>query len=139
MRNIKTIAGIGLAASLLGTEASAHHSLAMFDLTHCKTITGTVHTLEWNYPHSWLWIQTPNAQTGAAPLWWGFEFMSPSQARAIDPRWSKTVVKRGDIVTVTFGPLRDGRNGGAVALVKIPDGHVLGGTPGICGTPQRTR
>lgn len=138
MHFIKRIAGVGLVASMLATPAVAHHSLAMFDLTHCKTVTGTVRTLEWNYPHSWLWIQTPNAQTGA-PVWWGFEFMSPSQARGIDPRWSKDVVKRGDIVTVTFGPLRDGRNGGAVALVKIPDGHVLGGTPGICGTASRKK
>jgi len=132
------IAALGLTASLLASPASAHHSLAMFDLVHCKTVTGTVHTLEWNYPHSWLWIQTPNPQPAAAPVWFGFEFMSPSQARAIDPRWSKDVVKKGDIVTVTFGPLRDGRNGGAVSSVRIPDGHVLGGTPGICGTAQRT-
>ncbi len=136
MHMIKRITGLGLAASLLATPASAHHSLAMFDLVKCKTITGTVDKLEWNYPHSWLWIKVPGPQS-ALPVWWGFEFMSPSQARAIDPRWTKSVVQKGDIVTVTFGPLRDGRNGGAVALVKIPDGHVLGGTPGICGTSRR--
>jgi len=136
MNTIKKLAALGLAAPLLATPASAHHSLAMFDLTHCKTITGTVDKLEWNYPHSWLWIKAPEPPS-PAPVWWGFEFMSPSQAHAIDPRWTKTVVKKGDIVTVTFGPLRDGRNGGAVALVKIPDGHVLGGTPGICGTASR--
>jgi len=138
MHTIKKMAGFGLAASLLATPASAHHSLAMFDLVHCRTITGTVDKLEWNYPHSWLWIKAPGPQS-PLPVWWGFEFMSPSQARGIDPRWSKSVVQKGDIVTVTFGPLRDGRNGGAVALVKIPDGHVLGGTPGICGTPRRAK
>ena len=127
----------GLAITLAG-PAVAHHSFSMFDVKHCEIITGTVHTMEWNYPHSWLWIQTQNAQA-AAPVWWGFEFMSPSQAKAIDPLWSKDVVKRGDIVTVTFAPLRDGRKGGAVALVKIPSGHVLGGTPGICGTADRVK
>lgn len=126
---------ISLAAGLLcaltaSLPASAHHSGAMFDMTRCKSITGTVRKLEWVYPHSWLWVDTLDDQGAATP--WGFEFMSPTQAKGIDPLWSKDVLKKGDKVVVNFLPMKDGRNGGAMRSVTMPNGHVLGGSPGEC-------
>jgi hypothetical protein len=138
----KTLAPVLLIVASLGAlgygvPAAAHHSGAQFDMVHCKSLTGTVRTLEWQYPHNWLWIDVKDDNGGIVP--WGFEFMSPTQAKAIDPLWAKDVMKKGDKVTVTFGPLKDGRSGGALASVTIPDGHVLGASPGLCRPPGLTQ
>lgn len=119
-----------LFALTFSIPADAHHSGAMFDTTRCKAITGTVRKLEWVYPHNWLWIDVLDDQGVSTP--WGFEFMSPTQAKGIDPLWSKDVLKKGDKVYVQFLPMKDGRNGGAMRSVTMPNGHVLGGSPGPC-------
>jgi hypothetical protein len=120
----------GFAALAATSHAVAHHSGAMFDNTRCKSVTGTVRKLEWAYPHNWLWVDVLDGQGGSAP--WGFEFMSPTQAKNIDPLWSRDVMAKGDKVIVKFIPLKDGRNGGALRSVTMPNGHVLGGSPGPC-------
>ena len=124
------------AMALFGASgSSAHHSGAMFDFMNCKSMTGTVRALEFVYPHSWLWVVMP--KEGADPEVWGFEFMSPLQAMGIDKRWKKDVVKKGDRVTVYFGPHREGKPAGALAGVKLPDNYVLRASPGLCrGMPE---
>jgi Family of unknown function (DUF6152) len=115
--------------------SSAHHSGAMFEFTNCQSMSGTVRALEFQYPHSWLWVVMP--VEGADPQVWGFEFMSPLQAMGIDKRWKKDVVKKGDRVTVYFGPHREGKPAGALAAVKLPDNYLLRASPGICrGMPE---
>ena len=129
-RHAGVIAAGILTALTFSVPASAHHSGAMFDFTHCKLITGTVRKLEWMYPHNWLWVNVVDGQ--GATTAWGFEFMSPTQAKGIDPLWSKDVMQKGDKVTVKFLPLKDGRSGGAMKSVTLPNGYVLGGSPGEC-------
>jgi hypothetical protein len=124
------ISTVLLLAQVINGPASAHHSGAMFDFTRCKLLTGTVRKLEWKYPHNWLWVNVVDAQGVTTP--WGFEFMSPTQAKGIDPLWSKDVMQKGDKVTVKFLPLKDGRSGGAMKSVTLPNGYVLGGSPGEC-------
>jgi hypothetical protein len=114
-----------------GSVADAHHSGAMFDFSKCEIREGTVRKLEWVYPHSWLWIVVAGGDA-ANPDVWGFEFMSPLQAMAIDKRWKKDVMKSGDKVTVKFSPHKDGRHAGAMASVTLPDGSTLSGSPGLC-------
>jgi hypothetical protein len=133
-RSFLSLAAWALPALLMNGAADAHHSGAMFDFGHCRSMEGTVRTLEWNYPHNWLWIIVLDSQ--GADATWGFEFMSPTQAAAIDPRWTKTVLKKGDKVTVKFAPLKDGRNGGALSSVTLPDGRTLSGSPSICDAPS---
>lgn len=116
---------------LVGPVAMAHHSGTMFDFMNCQSITGTVRALEWVYPHSWLWIDV--AQSDGSSKAWGFEFPSPTQLSHIDERWTKGTVVKGDKVTVTFGPLKDGRAGGAMAKLTLPSGVSLVGSPGLCG------
>jgi len=134
MKRIAISVAAGMLSAAVGNApAWAHHSGAMFDMFHCKTISGTVRVLQWSYPHNWLWVDQPLANGTQAV--WGFEFMSPTQAENIDPLWSRDVMKKGDKVTVKFGPLRDGRNGGALAWVLIPSGHTLHASPGLCTLP----
>lgn len=117
-------------ALLLGASADAHHSNAQFDVGNCVNIAGTVRSMEWVYPHSWLWVVVPGADGSDAV--WGFEFPSPSQTLNLDKRWTKTLLKKGDKIVVNYSPLKDGRHGGWMHAVTLPDGSVLPGAPGPC-------
>lgn len=114
---------IALLALLGSTTAQAHHSGAMFDMMKCNEIAGTVRAFQFQFPHSWLWIMVPNAAGGADV--YGFEAAAPVQMAEVDSRWQKDVFKKGDKITVKFSPLKDGRMGGALALVTLENGEVL--------------
>jgi hypothetical protein len=98
----------------------AHHSFANFDITAQKTITGTVHKVDWTNPHIWLWIDVPNDK-GSADTY-GFEGMSPNfLARR---GWTRTTLKVGDKITVNFRPMKDGSKGG-MFMTGQANGKVL--------------
>jgi Family of unknown function (DUF6152) len=44
--------------------------------------------------------------------------------------WKFKDIKHGDKVTVRLSPLRDGKPGGLLVQVTLPDGRVLGNGPG---------
>ena len=119
-------------ALLAGNGASAHHSQALFDMSKCLTVTGTVRTFQFQFPHSWLWVVVPNAKGGEDV--WGFESSSPSQMIEREPRWRRDFVKKGDKITVSYSPLKDGRTGGAMASVTLSDGTVLRAATPACTT-----
>lgn len=122
---------VGAAAMLLTAGvAQAHHSKAMFDDSKCLTISGTVRAFEWVYPHSWLWVVVQD-NDGTQDVW-GFESMSPSQLVEVEPRWRHDTVKKGDKVSVRFSPLKDGRHGGSMNSVTLPNGTVFPGSPNSC-------
>lgn len=118
------------ALMLLGGSAQAHHSKAMFDSEKCATIAGTVRTFEWVYPHAWLWIVV-NEGTGNDGIW-GFESMSPAQLYGVDHRWTRESVKKGDKVSIRYSPMKDGRHGGSMNSVTVPNGLVMLGSPDAC-------
>jgi hypothetical protein len=118
------------AAMFASLDVQAHHSFAMFDMTKCRTIAGTVRKFEMVYPHSWIWIDVVQNDGKSVP--WGFEAPSPTQLRHIDSFWSKPVASKGDKVTVKFAPLKDGRNGGEMGQLTLADGRMLTGSPGLC-------
>jgi hypothetical protein len=41
--------------------------------------------------------------------------------------WKHNVLKAGDKVDVTFYPLRNGKPGGMLKTIKLPDGRTLSG------------
>ena len=96
-----------LVASLVAAAAlpaAAHHSFAAFDITSQKTVSGTVRQVDWTNPHIWLWIDVPNDKGGSDT--YGFEGMSPNfLARR---GWSRTTLKTGDKITVSYRPMKDG-------------------------------
>ena len=112
---------LGVALTVTAGRALAHHSFSPFDMGVEKTIAGTVRTVEWTNPHTWIWLDVPNDQGGVDA--WGFEGMSPNfLARR---GWTRTSLKVGDKITVTFRPLRDGKKGGMFVSTKTPDGRML--------------
>jgi hypothetical protein len=110
----------GLMAGLTGA-ALAHHSFAAFDVTTEKTITGTVKKFDYTNPHTWVWLDVPNDHGGVET--WGFEGMSPNYLGRRG--WTRTTLKPGDKLTVTFRPMKDGENGGMWVSGKRPTGEVL--------------
>jgi hypothetical protein len=101
---ILTIALIAVAVA----PAFAHHSFAAFDITTQKTVTGTVHKVDWTNPHIWLWIDVANDR-GTTDTY-GFEGMSPNfLARR---GWTRTTLKVGDKITINYRPMKDGSKGG---------------------------
>lgn len=122
MRKIALMAA-GVMAVVLGTMslASGHHSFAAFITTTEKTVTGTVKQVDWTNPHTWIWVDVANSQGGLDRF--GFEGMSPNYLARRG--WSKSTLKPGDQVVVTFRPMRDGSNGGMFMNAKLPSGKVL--------------
>ena len=124
------------AAALLafvGAPLLAHHSFSAFDMANQKTITGTVNKVDWTNPHIWIWIDVTNDKGGSDT--YGFEGMSPNfLARR---GWSRTTLKAGDKLTVSYRPMKDGSHGGMFINGKMTSGKVL--TMGGAGEGEPTK
>lgn len=127
---IRSIA-LALLLSSFSATTQAHHSMALFDLTECRTIVGTVRTFQYQYPHSWLWIYVINDRGGEDI--WGFEAAAPANLVEKDKRWNRDALKKGDKVTIKYAPLKDGRYGGSAGSVTLADGTTLPVPAPICG------
>ena len=117
------LSAVAVSALLVATAglALAHHSFVAFNMNDEKTVTGNVKQVEWTNPHIWIWIDVPNANGDSDS--YGFEGMSPNYLERRG--WTRTTLKAGDKITVSFRPLRDGKNGGMFVNGKMEDGKVL--------------
>lgn len=97
------------------SSANAHHSTAMFDHTKSVTIVGTVKEVQWTNPHVAIFIN--GSVGGEEPSIWLMEMTSPGNL--VRDGWTRTAVKAGDKVTVSFSPLRDATKGKGGALKKL--------------------
>jgi hypothetical protein len=116
---VKSIVLATVAAFALSVPASAHHSFAMFDGAREVTVSGAVKEFEWTNPHSWLRVMVMDEKTGK-PVLWAFELSSP--ARLTTMGMHANSVKTGDVVSVTFHPMKDGSRGGQFIQAKLPGG-----------------
>jgi hypothetical protein len=116
--NAILIAALG---ALFGTlPVGAHHSTAMFDMAKTIEIKGTIKSFQWTNPHTWTVVTAGNAE-------YGLEGMSPNYLSRNG--WSRRTLKTGDKVTLKVHPLKDGRKGGFMVSVTLPDGKVLNNLP----------
>jgi hypothetical protein len=118
--------GVVLAAAI-AAPAFAHHSFAMFDAEKIVTTKGTVKEYEWTNPHSWLRVMVTDASSGKA-LQWAFEMSSPATMKGLG--MTPDTVKPGDVVTVTYHPLKDGSRGGQFMQALLPNGELAVRRPG---------
>lgn len=106
-------------AVVLGlSQASAHHSAAMFDQTKRITITGMVKQWQWTNPHAWLQLEVPDAN--GKPVEEGFEVGSPNTM--FRNGFRSNSFKPGDTATVVAAPRRDGTVGGLLIQAKAATG-----------------
>jgi Family of unknown function (DUF6152) len=115
------LSSIGVAAMtalVCALPAAAHHSTAMFDFTKTVELTGTIKSFQWTNPHTWTVVTVDGNKQLAGE--YGLEGMSPNYLSRNG--WTKRLLNAGDKVTLQVHPLKDGRKGGFMVSVKLPDG-----------------
>ena len=128
-------------ALLMGSALAvwAHHSFAMFDMQKDVALSGTVKSFSWQSPHCWLQVMVPE-DTGSA-LEWSVEMGAPGMLYRHG--WRQNSVRAGDKVTLVIHPLRDGRPGGSLVSLMLPDGTQLGqsgsGSTPVSGEPSESK
>jgi hypothetical protein len=123
----KTVGSLALPilAGVLALPAAAHHSFAMFDNTRSITLHGKVTLYQWTNPHAYLEVDAEQPAGGTRH--YTLEMTSINMMSR--GGWTSRTVKAGDVVTVVAAPLRDGRPGGLVLEVTLPDGRTM--LPGV--------
>ena len=110
-----------LATAWVGTmeePAFAHHALAtQYDLNRSVVVSGTVTKVEWTNPHVRLYLDATGSRENDV-MHWQLEMASPNLlvlgGLKIDS------LRRGDQVTVSANPARDGSNQGYARKVSHP-------------------
>jgi Family of unknown function (DUF6152) len=127
IRSLRAVAVFAAAlCSLDVAPVFAHHSFGLFDMNKTAEIAGTVVRLEWSNPHCWLFLESRPSPVAEA-VNYGFEMTSVGEM--VRRGWSKSSVKPGDKVKVTFHPVRDGRPAGLMISVMTQDGRYIGRPP----------
>jgi hypothetical protein len=125
--SLKTIAAVLMLSGMLFVPAIAHHSTAMFDHNDERSITGVVTKFDYINPHSWIFIEVTNDDGTVTN--WGFGMSAASRLRRM--RLSPGNWKKGDLITVKFYPLKDGRPAGALLGVINSDGKTFRDVEGL--------
>jgi len=117
---------LGAVAILIATlvcwsTAQAHHSFAMFNLDRIGSVTGTVAEWRWTNPHSWLELMVSNPDGTQTH----YRFESRPIYLLTRMRVTPFTLMPGQIVTVTYNPLRDGENGGSLITATTQSGRLL--------------
>jgi len=121
--NSKIISLAVVATAAFAVPAYSHHSFSMFDAGKTVTLKVTVQELEWVNPHAWLRVMIPD-QAGTLRVW-ALEMGPP--ARQLRRGWKPDSVRRGDVITVNYHPLKDGSRGGQLVSAILTDGKSVGG------------
>lgn len=122
------LAAAAAAAALLSAPmtSSAHHSTAMFEWGKPVQLSNArVVRWEWTNPHTFIYVTVPGSD--GKEVRWAFEGMSPSHLARNG--WSKRTLKPGDVIDLSYYPLRDGRRGGFNIGVTLPSGAKLAQLP----------
>ena len=114
-----SVALIALAA--FASLALAHHSVSMYDMEHPTTLKGTVERLEWTNPHGYIYLEVKDDK--GQTVEWAVEINSPNFLK--HNGWTSTIVKPGDVITVTGGAAKSGAKTMRCTTVVLPDGTVL--------------
>jgi hypothetical protein len=126
-----------IAAILWMGPAYAHHNAAARYLPdELVTVEGVVSEFRLISPHARIYIDVTTS-TGNVEPW-----LAEGRAAGILKRvgWTKSTLKKGDFITITGHPARDGANAMDWTLIILPDGTVLrGGNPDAEERERRLR
>jgi hypothetical protein len=112
------------AITVPAAPAAAHHSAAIFDFRAPKTVKGTVKEIKVINPHTHM-ILTITDPKGTRD--WDFEGHSASNFYRAG--YTNGSVKPGDVISITYAPMRDGKDGGYIVAVTTPAGTKVGFAP----------
>ena len=116
---------LAAAAVALAAPALAHHSFAMFDNSRSITLHGKATDYQWTNPHAYLEIDAEQQSGGTRH--YTLEMTSINMMSR--GGWTSRTIKAGDELTVIAAPLRDGRAGGLLLELTLPDGRKM--LPGV--------
>jgi hypothetical protein len=97
-----------LIATLLAAAlpVAAHHSFpAQYDVDKPVTLTGKITKVEWTNPHIFIYIDVPDAATGAV-VNWALELGGPNSLLRLG--WKRDSLKTDDLITIEGSLARDG-------------------------------
>lgn len=112
---------VGLALTLSAPVALSHHSAADMDLRNPIQIEGVVKEIQVVNPHI-KWVLEVTDEAGTREI----EFEGHSRNNVYRAGFRDGMVKAGDTVTLSVGPMRDGTDGGYVLGFKTADGQEIG-------------
>jgi DNA/RNA endonuclease YhcR with UshA esterase domain len=121
MRNKAAVWIAGMMLMLVAPVANAHHSTSMYDMEHPSTFKGTVTRVEWTNPHGYIYLDVKNDKGGVDE--WAMEINSPNFLR--HNGWTSSIVKPGDVITITGGAAKSGAKTMRCTSVVLADGTVL--------------
>ncbi|HEY1124593.1 MAG TPA: DUF6152 family protein [Sphingobium sp.] len=122
--NRHVLATAAAIAAVVAVPVAAHHSAAIFDFRKPVTTTGTVKIVKIVNPHSHLIMSITDAK-GTRD--WDFEGHSASNFYRAG--FLRDSVKPGDKISITYAPLRDGKDGGYVVAFTTAAGAKVGFAP----------
>ena len=119
MRRQASVCGTALVlAALSAPPMLAHHSASAYDLKNSLTLEATVAEIVFTNPHVMLHFDAKAANGDVQH--WAIETYNPSLMRRAG--WTKTTLKAGDHVTVTFHPAINGTTNG---YIRNGDGKIV--------------
>lgn len=122
MTNLKLAVRPWLAAmALVAAPAWAHHSAVGYDLTRTVSANATLKEFLWIAPHSSAVFTIVTADGKAQEITLGSAAPNKFAGQGFKPR----DFKAGQKVEITWYPTRNGKPGGLLATMKLPDGRVF--------------
>jgi hypothetical protein len=122
------VAVLALSLAAIVAPASAHHSFAMFDPAKMVSQQGVVTQVDWTNPHVWLHLAV---KVDGKEAVYSYEGAAIAVLKRVG--WTRDSVKPGQALTVVGHPYKDGRPGGSLEHVLLPDGTRLGTGDAIPG------
>jgi len=109
--------------ALTASFAAAHHSHGNYDITKWVPVEGTVQSVQWINPHSWIYMEVKDDK--GMPVQWALEAADPGSLQRNGIK--REDVKPGDPIKVRCHRLRDGANGCLLGFVTPMHGDAARG------------
>jgi Family of unknown function (DUF6152) len=127
----RILLSVAFAVVLSGTIAQAHHNMtALFDFNDRVTLNGTLATVDWRNPHTYLTLEV-KSEAGAIESWQA-EGPSPTWFRIRDVGKADFEQSVGKSLTVEVSRARDKSRTGLIRTLTLPGGRVVSACPQNC-------